>query len=90
MSERTSQCRECTTVFPCGPTGRLPVLCPDCRKAPPDSPPVKRNGRRKAASNGAASPAIADAINALRGEIEALEEQITPRREALEALEAIA
>lgn len=31
MSERTAQCHECAEVFECGPTGRLPKLCPKCK-----------------------------------------------------------
>ena len=92
MSERTSQCRECADVFECGPTGRLPVLCPKCRKdakARPGNPAKPRkNAKRSTTSTG--SPAIAGAIVALQDEITDLEEQIESRRNALAALEAVA
>lgn len=92
MSERTAQCEECTDVFPCNPTGRLPKLCPKCRSADSEAPARSTKARKKRAapSHNGSSPAIATAILALQEEIEALEGQITVRREALEALEAVA
>lgn len=92
MSERTGQCEECATVFEAAPRGIIPKLCPDCRKQPAATPsaPAKRGKRKAKASGLGSSPAIATAIVALQEEIETLEAQITSRREALEALEAVA
>lgn len=92
MSARTAQCRECTDVFECGPTGRLPVLCPKCRKDAGERSTSAAKPRKKAARpvEPSSSPAIATAILALTEEIETLEAQIESRRTALEALEAVA
>lgn len=103
MSNRSAQCSECTAIFNVeSPTGRLPDKCPKCREeakakerpaAARQKSPKKAKARKpkrsaKRAAAKAGSVAIAAAKVALQEEIE--EAQVTSRREALEALEAVA
>jgi hypothetical protein len=88
MSERTAQCRECTDVFECGPTGRLPVLCPKCRKDGKERAVGASKPRKvKASSNGMGN--IQDAVAACRAELEAIDERKEQLEEAIEALEKL-
>jgi hypothetical protein len=89
MSERTAQCEECTTVFPCNPTGRLPKLCPSCKDgdAERSSTPAKR---RKKSSIPSPAPVDYEAVaESIRADIEQLESQIEVRRTALAAIEGL-
>jgi hypothetical protein len=94
MSERSAQCHECADVFTCGPTGRLPHLCPKCRgeskeREPADAArkPAKRAKAAPRATNGGGS--IGDALTALRGDLEATMGRVALLEEAIETMEKL-
>lgn len=90
MSERTAQCEECTTVFPCNPTGRLPKLCPSCKGGETERANAPAKRRKKSSTPSLGPVDYSAVVESIRTEIETLEEQIESRRAALVALEAIA